>query len=118
MSEWTEVCRYDDLLVDRGVAAIVAGLPVAVFRLADGRLAVIDNRDPVSKASVMSRGLVGTRGDVTYVASPMYKQRFDVATGRCLDDDELAVAVHGGRDRDGIVEVLLAGQAGDRALAS
>ncbi|MEO6714232.1 MAG: nitrite reductase small subunit NirD [Mycobacteriales bacterium] len=109
MSEWTEICRYDELLVDRGVAAIVDGVPVAVFRMSDGGLAVIDNRDPVSGANVMSRGLVGTKGDITYVASPMYKQRFDIATGRCLDDDEVAVTVHSGRTQDGRVEVLLAG---------
>ncbi|MEP7054560.1 MAG: nitrite reductase small subunit NirD [Actinomycetota bacterium] len=105
MSGWTAVCAYDDLIVDRGVAAIVGGATVAVFRLADGSVVAIDNRDPLSGVNVMSRGLVGTKGDITYVASPMYKQRFDVHTGRCLDDEEAPLAVYTPRVRDGVIEV-------------
>ena len=41
--------------------------------------------DPFSGAYVMARGLVGTRGDAPTVASPMYKQIFDLRTGRCLE---------------------------------
>ncbi len=28
------------------------------------------------------------------MASPLLKQRFDLETGRCLDDEEVAVAVY------------------------
>ncbi|CAM5245980.1 nitrite reductase small subunit NirD [Streptomyces tanashiensis] len=28
------------------------------------------------------------------MASPLLKQRFDLETGRCLDDDEVAVTVY------------------------
>jgi nitrite reductase (NADH) small subunit len=45
----------------------------------------VQNEDPVSGAFVMSRGIVGTRGDAPTVASPMYKQVFDLRTGECLD---------------------------------
>ena len=34
----------------------------------------------------MSRGIVGGRGDTPKVASPIYKQSFDLRTGQCLDD--------------------------------
>ena len=82
---WTAVCRLDDLAPERGVAALVAGQQVALFRLVDGTVHAVDQLDPFSGAHVISRGIVGTRGDVPTVASPMYKQVFDLRTGRCLD---------------------------------
>ena len=83
---WERVCLLQDLLPERGAAAIVDGVQVALFRLADDTVHVIQQLDPFSGANVMSRGLVGTRGGAATVAGPMYKQVFDLATGRCLDE--------------------------------
>ena len=81
----TEVCRLKDLSTERGAAALVAGVQVALFRTFDDTVYAVQQRDPYSGANVMSRGIVGTRGDVPTVASPMYKQVFDLRTGECLD---------------------------------
>jgi nitrite reductase (NADH) small subunit len=102
---WTAVCRRDDLAPERGAAALVAGEQVALFRLADGTVLAVQQRDPFSGAHVMSRGIVGSRGDAPTVASPMYKQVFDLDTGRCLDDPEVALGVFGVEVRDGVVHV-------------
>ena len=91
---WTEVCALSDIPAEGGVAALVAGEPVAVFRTHDDAVHAISNVDPFSGASVLSRGIVGTRGDVPVVSSPMYKQAFDLRTGRCLDDDTAVVAAY------------------------
>jgi nitrite reductase (NADH) small subunit len=90
---WTIVCRLDELRVDRGVGALVDSVPVAVFRLADGSVAAIDHVEPFTGVPVLARGLVGSVGDVVYVSSPLHKQRFDLRTGRCLDDDSISVRV-------------------------
>lgn len=90
---WVPICPVDRLTPDRGVAAMVDGRAVAVFRLADGSLHALDNLDPCSGASVLSRGLIGDVDGVATVASPMYKHRFELATGRCLDADA-RVEVH------------------------
>ena len=87
LERWVEVCEYHDLLPERGVAALLDDLQVAVFRLADGSLRAVDNLDPCSGAYVLSRGIVGTSGHLNTVASPMHKQRFDLDTGSCLDAD-------------------------------
>ena len=84
-AEWERVCLLRDLLVERGAAALVGGVQVALFRLPDDTVRVVQQRDPYSGANVMSRGIVGTRGGVPTVAGPMYKQVFDLATGRCLE---------------------------------
>ena len=88
---WTAVCGLDDIPLERGVAALVAGEAVAVFRTHDGDVHALGNHDPFSDASVLARGIVGSRGDVPVVSSPMYKQAFDLRTGRCLDDDGVSV---------------------------
>src|SRR4051794_30644527 len=91
---WTVVCRYGDLVPERWVAALVEGEQVALFRTFDGMLHAIGNRDPFSGAFVLSRGIVGSAGDAPTVASPIFKQVFDLRTGRCLGDPAVAVPVH------------------------
>lgn len=112
---WTPVCALSRLPLERGVAALVDGYQVAVFRVGDVVHAV-DNRDPATGAMVMSRGLVGSRGDRLTVASPLHKQVYDLETGRCLDDDALALAVHEVQLLDGALSVRLSTAALDAAV--
>ncbi len=81
----TEVCSLKALSPERGAAALVGGVQVALFRTHDDAVYAVQQRDPYSGANVVSRGIVGSRGDVPTVASPMYKQVFDLRTGACLD---------------------------------
>lgn len=103
--EWTVVCRYDDLQPERGVAALVNGEQVALFRAFDGTLYAIGNQDPFTGAFVLSRGIMGTRSGIPTVASPLHKQVFDLRTGVCLDDEGAEAGVFAVRVRDGLVEV-------------
>ncbi len=102
---WILVCPYRRLLPERGVAALVQDEPVAIFRLHDGTLRAIGNVDPFTGASVLSRGIVGTRGDAPTVASPLHKQVYDLRTGVCLDVPEVRVPTYPVRVRNGLVEV-------------
>lgn len=92
LNPWTTVCQLGDILPDTGVCARLGERHVAVFRLADGRLYAIDNIDPKSGASVLSRGLVGNLGERTVVASPLYKNHIDLVTGQGVEDPALSVA--------------------------
>lgn len=103
---WTDVCALEDLAHDRGACALVGGEQVALFRLAaTDELYAISNLDPFSGAYVLSRGLVGSKGAVVKVASPVFKQSFDLRTGLCLDDPTVAVATFPVRELDGRVLV-------------
>ncbi|WP_447946842.1 nitrite reductase small subunit NirD [Microbacterium lacticum] len=84
-SAWTPVCAVADLEVERGRAALLGATQIALFLLHDGRVHAVSNLDPYSGAHVISRGIVGTRDGIPTVASPMYKQVFDLRTGVCLD---------------------------------
>ncbi|MDJ0344640.1 nitrite reductase small subunit NirD [Streptomyces sp. H10-C2] len=89
--EWFPVC--DDMLLTpgRGVAALLPdGRQAALFQDRHGTLYAIDNRDPFTGAHVLSRGLIGSDAGRAYVASPLLKQRFDLASGRCLDDESVS----------------------------
>jgi nitrite reductase (NADH) small subunit len=112
LTGWHPICPVDRLLPDRGVAALVEGVPVAVFLLRTGELFALDNLDPCSGANVMSRGLIGDAGGVPTVASPMFKQRFDLLTGQCLDDPDRRVTVHHARIVDDVIEVALGAPGG------
>ena len=61
----------------------------------------IGNIDPFSGAAVLSRGIVGDRGGEPTVASPLHKQVFSLASGRCLDDPAVAVPTYPVRLNDG-----------------
>lgn len=78
------LCSLADLTPDLGVAALVGGTQIALFRLADGRVFAVQNLCPFSGAYVMSRGITGSRAGVPTIASPVYKQVFDLETGACV----------------------------------
>ena len=102
MNQYT-VCKLEDILPETGVCALIEGKQVAIFRTKDAKLFALDNYDPFSQANVVSRGLIGgttVTNDagideaVLYVASPIYKQRFNLATGQCLDDTNVMLATY------------------------
>jgi nitrite reductase (NADH) small subunit len=82
---WTAVCAIDDILPNTGVCARVGAHHVAIFRVGLDQLYALDNVDPQSQASVLSRGLVGNLGERVVVASPLYKNHFDLRSGECLE---------------------------------
>jgi nitrite reductase (NADH) small subunit len=102
---WVDVCALDEIVPDTGVCALVGTHQIAVVRVGDGRVYAIDNFDPFAKAYVLSRGIVGDKHGVPKIASPIYKQSFDLTTGQCLDDSRVRVPVYEARVRDGRVEV-------------
>ncbi len=109
-ASWTSVCAIDDIVPDTGVCALVEGTHVAVFRIERGERGVyaIENYDPASQASVLSRGLVGSLGDRLVVASPIYKHHFDLRTGECLESPDKSVLAFRTRVEDGRVWVAAA----------
>ena len=103
--EWVQVCRFDALTPERGVAALIDGLQIAVFRTFDDALFAIDNIDPFTGVAVLSRGIVGDRAGAPTVASPLHKQVFSLATGVCLDNESVSAGTHPVRLRNDVVEV-------------
>jgi nitrite reductase (NADH) small subunit len=104
-TEWADVCALDDVLPGTGVAALLAGEQIAIVRTHDGRVAALSNFDPFSKAFVIARGIVGDRGGVPKIASPIYKQNFSLETGECLDDPSVRLVTYAVRVSRGRIQI-------------
>jgi nitrite reductase (NADH) large subunit len=83
-------CGLDDILDGAGVCALVDGEQVALLRVGEEVFA-LENRDPFSDANVIARGLVGDLQGQLVVASPVYKQHFNLRSGRCLEDESVSL---------------------------
>jgi len=109
VTTWTRICPVDRLVPERGIAALVGSEPVAVFLLDDGTVHAVAHHDPFSNVNVMARGIVGSVGTGEdyrdTLASPMYKQVFDLATGECLTEPGTSLPVYPVRLVDGHVEI-------------
>lgn len=105
--QWQTVCKVEDVIPGTGVCALVAGKQVAIFRtLKEKKLFALDNFDPFGRANVLSRGIQGSIGEDLVVASPLYKQHFVLATGKCLEED-VTIPVYAVREVDGQVQVTV-----------
>lgn len=93
---WEMVCERSDLVAGSGVCALIGVEQVALFYLPDEipQLYALGNRDPIGKANVLSRGIVGDVGGELVVASPLYKQHFSLQTGACLEEDGVRVEIY------------------------
>ncbi|WP_036536701.1 nitrite reductase small subunit NirD [Oceanobacter kriegii] len=103
----TNVCALTDIAPDTGVCALHEGEQVALFRIGNTeQVFAVSNYDPFGKANVMSRGLIGTKGDRYMVASPLYKQHYDLATGECFEDENIKLKTWTVQVKDGRVELV------------
>jgi len=114
MSAWKDICSVSDLQPDSGVCALVEGQQLAIFYLArEQAVYAIHNYDPIGKANVLSRGIIGDIKGEPVVASPLYKQHFSLPTGVCLEDDTVKVPVFPARIENGRVKVQVTGDGAD-----
>lgn len=85
---WVKVGRLQDLPLLEGRRTTIAGRKVAVFRLLDDELSVIDAVCP-HKAGPLQDGLVADN----CVTCPLHDRRIDLSTGQMIGFEE-RVAVH------------------------
>lgn len=108
VQQWISVCALTDIYPNTGVCALVEGQQVAVYRVqvnGEEKVFALSNYDPFSKANVLSRGILGDRQGIIKVASPIYKQNFNLATGECLDDESVSVPTYPVQVVDGQVQI-------------
>lgn len=110
---WQDICALEDLPHDAGVAALLEtgrgeAVQIALFRIEDGEeVYAVDNLDPFSGANVLGRGILCRIQGEPAVASPVLKQHFRLRDGRCVERDDVVIAVFPARVRGGRVEVAV-----------
>ena len=103
---WTDICPINDLTPDAGICALFNDQQVAIFLCKQSNsVYAVANYDPFGQANVLSRGLIGSTQDIIYVASPLYKQRFNLATGECLDSEFHKIKVFNVRIENNLVQL-------------
>jgi nitrite reductase (NADH) small subunit len=104
---WHRVCPLAELDDSWGEAALIDGRQVALFRVGEHGVFAVSHSDPATRANVMARGIVGSRGTTHTIASPLHKEVYSLATGECLGNPELRLGTYPVRVVDGAVEVAL-----------
>ncbi|TCN83255.1 nitrite reductase small subunit NirD [Vibrio crassostreae] len=103
---FTKVCKIEDIIPGTGVCALVGGEQVAVFRPTKAEeVFAISNTDPYFQSNVLSRGLIVEHKEELWVASPLKKQRFNLATGVCMEDENFNVKAYKACVTKGAVEI-------------
>lgn len=103
MSEnWVRVCTENDLELNWGEVALIDSHQYAVVKTKHGIYA-FDHQDPNSGSLVMARGIIGEKDSHSTVASPLYKEVYDLSTGTCVSGAEYSLPVYPVQVRDGDV---------------
>ena len=108
--QWQTICSRRDLVANSGVCALIEdSRQVAIFQVENGseHLYAIGNYDPIGKANVLYRGIVGCVKEEPVVASPLYKQHFSLITGKCIQDQGIQVDVFPVRLENDQVQLLV-----------
>jgi nitrite reductase (NADH) small subunit len=105
-NNWQRVCDASEVGNFLGVRALVEGKQVAIFNV-NSEFFALDAIDPFSNAAVLSRGIVGDLKGHLVVASPVYKQHFNLRTGECLEDETVTLATYSVRDNNGVIELAV-----------
>jgi nitrite reductase (NADH) small subunit len=108
MSTWIDVCSLDDLQPDSGVCALVASQQVAFFYLTKTRqVFAVGNFDPIGKANVLSRSMIGDLGGEPMLASPLYKQHYSLRTGVCFEYADISISTYPVRIDNNRVAIMI-----------
>jgi nitrite reductase (NADH) small subunit len=103
---WIDICLSGDIHAGVGVCALHQGEQVAIFRSATGNeLYALGNYDPIGKANVISRGIIGSLKGEPVVASPLYKQHYSLRSGVCVEDPKVRLPIYVVREMDGKVQL-------------
>lgn len=108
---WQTVCTIEDLVADSGIALWFQEQAVAVFYLSqEQRLYAVGHYCPFAKANIIAHGIVGDLQGQPVVASPMYKEHFNLETGVCLEDPTIALPTFSIRRVGDQIELALTAQ--------
>ncbi len=81
-NNWISVCSDTDLVANSGVCDLLNEQQIALFKIKnanDEQVFALSNWDPIGKANVLYRGLLGSVENTRVIISPLYKRRY------CLD---------------------------------
>jgi nitrite reductase (NADH) large subunit len=105
---WVAMGKVDDFPVEGGATVKYGKVQLAVFHFASrNEWYASQNMCPHKRAFVLSRGIIGSQGEIPKVACPLHNKTFSLQSGECLTGDEMSVKVFPVRVVGDEVQLLL-----------
>ena len=92
---WLFACHVSDVPENGGVCVKLNDEQIALYHFA--RLEswyATQNECPHRKQMALSRGMIGTQGEIPKVACPFHKKTFSLETGECLNGDDCSIKTY------------------------
>jgi nitrite reductase (NADH) small subunit len=92
---WHLACRVTDVPANGGVCVKIGDEQVALFYFTrTNKWYATQNECPHRNQMALSRGMIGSQGEIPKVACPFHKKTFSLETGENLNGDECAIRTY------------------------
>jgi nitrite reductase (NADH) small subunit len=103
---WFAACREDDLPANGGVCVKYNDQQIALFHFTRrNEWYATQNECPHRKQMALSRGMIGSQGEIPKVACPFHKRTFSLLTGECLSGDDCSIKTYPVKVENGLVYI-------------
>lgn len=103
---WFLACKADDVPENEGVCVKFQEQQIALFNFSRrGAWYATDNLCPHRQQMALSRGIIGSHGDIPKVACPFHKRTFSLLTGECLSGESCAIKTFPVREHEGNIYI-------------
>jgi nitrite reductase (NADH) small subunit len=107
---WFMACRAEDLPANGGVCVKYKDEQIALFHFTRrNEWYATQNECPHRKQMALSRGMIGSQGDIPKVACPFHKRTFSLLTGECLSGDDCSIKTYPVKVENGFVYIGIEG---------
>lgn len=107
-TQWINVCATNDIPQDGGACVLVQDAQIAIFNFSHrNEWYATQNLCPHKQQMVLSRGMIGSVGDIPKVACPLHKKTFSLQTGECLSGDDYHIKTYPIKVENGMVFVQI-----------
>ncbi|WP_304237739.1 nitrite reductase small subunit NirD [Jiulongibacter sediminis] len=104
--KWILACQVEDVPDNGGSCALIEGEQIAIYNFARrGEWFATQNLCPHKKQMALSRGMIGSDGDVPKVACPFHKKTFSLVSGNCLSGDDYEIKTYPVKIENGLVYI-------------
>ena len=101
---WFLACRVEEMPANGGVCVKYKEMQIALFHFTRlNEWYATQNECPHRNQMALSRGMIGSQGDVPKVACPFHKRTFSLKTGECLSGEDCAIKTYDVKIEDGKV---------------
>lgn len=103
---WYKTVKISEFPEDGGACIKYKDLQIAVYNFTRrGEWYAVQNMCPHKMEMALSRGMIGTKGEIPKVACPFHKKTFSLISGENLDGEDYQLTTYPVKIEDGYVFV-------------